>query len=122
MSTIGILNANIRSLRAASRSSARASGRKKSGHAAQAAASGAGLRHALAARLSALEAGQPGADEEAVHAFVDLVLSREFGADLVASGSGQDLLAQVRQAMLCSPDVRKALLAVLQALRQSGRE
>ena len=76
----------------------------------------------LAARLAALDLTNPTVQEQAVDIFIETALYREFGACLPEKESVQDLLVQVRQAMMCTPEGRKAVLEMLQAVRQSSRQ
>jgi hypothetical protein len=76
----------------------------------------AGLRVELAARLASIDPLREDADTRALEAFIECVLVREFGASLMASASGQDLLGQVRTALLASPQAREALMEMLTTL------
>lgn len=76
----------------------------------------AGLRLELVARLAGIEPQREDADARAVDTFIECVLTREFGTPLMSTASGQDLLRQVREAMLASPKARVALLTMLKSL------
>jgi len=80
------------------------------------------IRPMLAARLAALDLTNPTVQEQAVDIFIETALYREFGACLPEKESLQDLLVQVRQAMMCTPEGRKAVLEMLQAVRQASRQ
>ncbi|MBK4735679.1 hypothetical protein [Noviherbaspirillum pedocola] len=90
--------------------SSRAQGNSKTGGA------HSGLRVELAARLASIDPRREDADTRAVEAFIECVLTREFGAPLMATPAGQDLLGQVRSALVDSPRARTALLDVLKSL------
>lgn len=82
-----------------------------------------GMRVELAARLASIDPQREDADTRAVEAFIECVLTREFGTPLMATAAGQDLLGQVRAALLDSPRARASLLEVLKTLFASrGRE
>jgi hypothetical protein len=80
------------------------------------------MRPMLAARLAALDLTNPAMQEHAVDIFIETALYREFGTSLPQKESLQDLLVQVRQALICTPDGRKAVLEMLQAVRQSPKQ
>lgn len=81
-----------------------------------------GMRPVLATRLEVLDLTHPEAEERAVDIFIETALSREFGNAFLQHESWQDLLVQVREAMLCTPDGRKAVLDMLRAVRQASKE
>lgn len=80
------------------------------------AAPASGLRAELAARLAGIDLRRKEAEARAVEIFVSCVLSREFGEALMASVPGQDLLRQVRAALLAVPEARAAVVAMLRTL------
>ena len=119
MNTIGGLTAIVHRLRA------RRTGRKNiaAGKAAiksqpSGIASAQEIRPMLAARLAVLDLTTPAMQEHAVDMFVETTLNREFGASLLEQETMQDLVFQVRQALICTPEGRKAVLEMLHAMRQ----
>lgn len=80
------------------------------------------MRPLLAARLSGLDLTKPDMQEHAVDMFIETALYREFGTTVLEQESLQDLLVQVREAMMCTPEGRNAVLEMLQAVRQSSKQ
>ena len=80
------------------------------------------MRPLLAARLAALDLSKPDMQQHAVDLFIETALSREFGADMLEQEPLQDLLVQVREAMMCTPAGRNAVLEMLRAVRQSSKQ
>ena len=123
MNTIGGLTTIIHRLRAR-----RSDGQKKAigkpvSHLRPTASAGeAEMRPLLAARLAALDLSKPDMQERAVDMFIETALHREFGAGVLEQESLQDLLVQVREAMICTPAGRNAVLEMLKALRQSSKQ
>lgn len=123
MTTIGGLTAIIHRLRAGRTVGQNKSVGKNALHSRPTAcASESEMRPMLAARLAALDLTNPAMQEHAVDIFIETALYRELGASLPEKESLQDLLVQVRQAMICTPEGRKAVLEMLQAVRQSSKQ
>ena len=123
MNTIGGLTSIIHRLR-----TRRSDGRKKANsqgasHPRPAVCTGEGeMRPLLAAGLAALDLSKPDMQERAVDLFIETALYREFGTEMLKRESMQDLLAQVREVMMCTPAGRNAVLEMLQAVRQSSKQ
>lgn len=80
------------------------------------------MRPLLAARLAALDLTTPDMQERAVDMFIETALYREFGTAVLEQESLQDLLVQVREAIMRTPEGRNAVLEMLQAVRQSSKQ
>lgn len=80
------------------------------------------MRPLLAARLAALDLSNPDMQERAVDMFVETALYREFGAALLEQDCLQELLVEVREAMICTPEQRSAILEMLRAVRQTSKQ
>lgn len=123
MNTIGGLTTIIHRLRARRSDGLKEAIGKAVTHSPPTACAGEGeMRPLLAARLAALDLSKPDMQERAVDMFIETALYREFGAAMLEQESLQDLLVQVREAMICTPAGRSAVVEMLQALRQSLRQ
>lgn len=80
------------------------------------------MRPLLAARLATLDLSKPDMQARAIDMFIETALYREFGAAALEQESLQDLLVQVREAMMCTPAGRNAVLEMLRAVRQSSKQ
>jgi hypothetical protein len=80
------------------------------------------MRPLLAARLAALDLTKLDMQERAVDMFIETALYREFGTAVMEQESFQDLLVQVREAMMCTPEGRNAVMEMLRAVRQSSKQ
>lgn len=120
MSRISALGLMLERLRLGGAPAAGKRPARRQDRAAGARAPGASLEQTLASRLSRLDEIRPDTEQEAVAIFIETVLAHEFGAALLEQPSGRELLSQVQQAMVSSPEVRSALLALLRGLARSG--
>jgi hypothetical protein len=123
MNTIGGLTTILHRLRAGQGNSQKKATGKSASHPRPAACTGEGeMRPLLAARLAVLDLSKPDMQERAVDLFIETALYREFGAAVLEQESLQDLLVQVREAMLCTPAGRNAVLEMLRAVRRSSKQ
>lgn len=123
MNTIGGLTTILHRLRAGRGDAQKKAIGRSASQPRPAASTGEGeMRPLLAARLAALDLSKPDMQARAVDMFIETALYREFGAAALEQESLQDLLVQVREAMMCTPAGRNAVLEMLRAVRQTSKQ